>query len=107
MRPPVSLIVLGLGAGLGLGACGGAGAGYGCSGSVCTVEADGPAAVEIEPLGTTVDLLELRTDRVVVRIGDATVALRPGDPRTVGRLRLTVEEARGDHVRLTAVRLGG
>lgn len=64
-----------LAAGLAIAGCGGEG-GTSCSGTVCTVQSDGPGTYELDQLGTEVEVSDLRAASVHVRINSEQRTVR-------------------------------
>ena len=101
MRTPLRLVLaLAVAATPALAGCGSSG-GVGCSGTVCTVESDGPGTYDLDDLGTEVEVSDLRADSVVVRINSEERTLRRGSEAQ--RLRgylVTAEDTGEDRVKV-------
>lgn len=101
VRIPVRLaLVLAAAASPVLAGCGTSG-GIGCTGTVCTVESDGPGTYDLDELGGEVEVSDLQADSVVVRINSEERTLRRD--AAAQRLRgylVSAEETGTDRVKL-------
>lgn len=84
-----------------LGGCGGSEGGTACSDTVCTVQSDGPGTYDLDQLGTEVEVSDLRSDAVRVRINSETRDVRrDAAPARIRGYLVTAEETGPDRVKV-------
>jgi hypothetical protein len=84
-----------------LAGCGGSSGGTSCSGTICTVQSDGPATFDLDQLGTRVTLSHLTDDSVTVRVNaDQAVVRRGADPARLRGFLVSAPETGTDRVKV-------
>lgn len=96
---PVPVLAAALAAGV-LAGCGGSSGGTACSGTVCTVQSDGPGTYELDQLGTTVQVADLTATSVRVRINADEQVVRDGAEVRLRGFLVSAPETEPDRVKV-------
>jgi hypothetical protein len=88
-------------AGLATVGCGGSEGGTSCDEEVCTVQSDGPGTYTLDQQGTEVEVSDLTSNSVRVRVNSAIATLRRGeDPVRMRGFLVSAPETSSDRVKV-------
>ena len=98
------LMVMGM-TGLALAGCAASQFKFSCEKGVCDVETAGPTTLDFEQeFGETLEVVETSDDRVTMQVGTARATFETLDEGTVGPLKVTVRNIKGENAFFTVRR---